>query len=79
MYQRRENFRKDGVVVGKDEILGKIIFESFEQSKFSGMLLEIGRKKEDSYKRIVNGLVRTFEQNLGYHIFCLCFCFHLLL
>ena len=51
MYQRK-NFREDGVV-GKDEILGKIIFENCGESKLS--VYEIEGKKEDNYKRLVNG------------------------
>lgn len=53
MYERRENFRKDRVA-GKDEILGKVVFENFGESKLGGMDLEKEESKEDDYTRLMN-------------------------
>lgn len=53
LYQRRENF-KENRVVGKDEILGKIVFENYRESKLRVMVLKIGGNKEDDYKRLMS-------------------------
>ena len=44
LYHRKENFR-EARVVGKHQILGKIIFENCGESKLS--VYEIGEKNED--------------------------------
>lgn len=56
MYQRRESFKEDRVV-GKDEITRKgrkVSFENCRESKLRGMVLEIGGKKENDCKRLMN-------------------------
>lgn len=45
LYHRKENFR-EARVVGKHEILGKIIFENCGESKLC--VYEIGEKNEDN-------------------------------
>lgn len=41
LYQRREIFKEDRVV-DKDEILGKVVFENYRESKLRVMVLKIG-------------------------------------
>lgn len=49
----RENFREHRIVY-KEEILGKVDLGNQGESRLSGMVSEIGGKKEEDYKRIIS-------------------------